>query len=89
MLSLLGENHCLPLFHMAKCFIWLNKTNQCINQFTIEYMINPGFIVNKTFREQIGKCIYTTIGEIPQPFIKAIFLKKNTMLLELIPFMRK
>ena len=26
MLSLLGGNHCLPLFHMAKRFIWLNET---------------------------------------------------------------
>ena len=27
MLPLLGANHCLPLLHMSKCFIWLNEKN--------------------------------------------------------------
>ena len=27
-LSLLGANHRLPLFHMDKCFIWLNKAKK-------------------------------------------------------------
>ena len=30
----------------------------------IGYMINPGLNVNKTFREQVEKCIYTIFGEI-------------------------
>ena len=25
--SLLGTNHCLPLSHMAKSYIWLEETN--------------------------------------------------------------
>ena len=29
--SLLGNNHCLPLSHMAKRFICLEETNQRIN----------------------------------------------------------
>ena len=29
-LSLLGENHYIPLFHMAKFLIWLNETKQRI-----------------------------------------------------------
>ena len=53
MLSLLGANHRIPLFHMAKRFIWVNETKQLINEFTIGYMINPGLNVNKTFREQV------------------------------------
>ena len=28
---------------MDKRFIWINKTKQRINEFTIGYMINPGF----------------------------------------------
>ena len=28
---LLGTNHCVPLSHMAKSYIWLEETNQCIN----------------------------------------------------------
>ena len=31
-LSLLRENYCLPVFHMAKIFIWLNETK---NELTI------------------------------------------------------
>ena len=53
MLSLLGANHRLPLFHMDKFFILLNETKTFINKFTIEYMINRNLNVDKTFREQV------------------------------------
>ena len=53
MLSLLGGNHRLALFHTANRFIWLNETKQRINEFTIGYMINPRLNVNKSFREQV------------------------------------
>ena len=33
--SLLGTNHHLPLSHMAKFFIWIEETNQRINEFYI------------------------------------------------------
>ena len=71
MLSLLGANHRLPLFYMDKNFIWLNETKERINYFTIGYMINPGLYVNKTFEEQVEKCMNNKFGEITQPFIKA------------------
>ena len=32
-------------------------------------MINPGLNVNKASREQVEKCMFTTFGEITQPFI--------------------
>ena len=73
MLSLLGANHLPPLFHMAKSFIWLNETKKHINEFTIGYMINPDMNVNKTFREQVDKFMFTAFGAITQPFIKATF----------------
>ena len=50
MLSLLGANHRLPLFHTAKRFIWLNETKQPVNELTVGYMINPGLNVDKAFR---------------------------------------
>ena len=49
MLSLLGTNHRLPLFYMAKLFICLNETKQLINEFNIGYIINPGLNVKKFF----------------------------------------
>ena len=60
---------------MAKHFILLNETKQLINKFTIGYIINPGLNVNKAFREQVEKCMFTTFGEITQPFIKSILEK--------------
>ena len=32
---LLETNHCLPLSHMAKSYIWLEETNQRINELYI------------------------------------------------------
>ena len=62
MLPLLGSHHRLPLLHMSKRFIWLNETKKRINEFLIGYMINPGFNVNKAFRDQVEKCMHTTFG---------------------------
>ena len=43
MLSLMGGNHLLPLFHMAKLFIWVNETKKVLtslikNYFCIDYI---------------------------------------------------
>ena len=76
-LSLLVVNLRLPLFHMAKRFIWIIVKQQHINEFTIGY---------KSFIEQVEKCMYTMFGEIAYPFIKATNVKKNTNMLALIMF---
>ena len=49
-LLLLGDNHVLPLLHMAKSFIWIEETKERINEFGIGYMITPNLYVNKDFR---------------------------------------
>ena len=69
MLPLLGANYLLPLSHLAKRFIWLNEEEKRINKFAIGYMINTGLNVNKYFRYQIERCMYTTFGESTQPFV--------------------
>ena len=84
MLSSLRTNHRLPLFHLAKRFILINETKQRIHEFTIGYMTNQGLNVNKVFREQVQKCMYTTFGEITQNCIRATLVKKNTSVLALI-----
>ena len=48
---LLGTNHCLPLSHMDKSYIWLEETNEDINEFSIGYMINPNLIIEKYFKD--------------------------------------
>ena len=47
---LLGTTQRLPLSHMAKSYIWLEVTNQCINEFSFVYMMNPNLHKNKSFR---------------------------------------
>ena len=49
-LPLLGANHRLPLLHKDKSFIWLEETEEHINEFEIGYTINPNFHVNKAFK---------------------------------------
>ena len=61
---------------MDKGSIWINEKKQRINKFIIGYMINWGLNFNKTFREQVEKCMYTTFGVITQPFIKSTLAKK-------------
>ena len=53
MQSLLGDNHRLPLFHMAKSSIWLEETKEPISEFLIGYIINSSLNINKAFREQV------------------------------------
>ena len=59
---LLGTNHRLLLLHMAKSYIWLEETNQRLNEFSIGYMMNPNLSMNKVFREQVKVCIKTTFS---------------------------
>ena len=47
---LLGTNHCLPLSQMAKSYIWFEERNQRINEFSIGYMKNSNFSINKKFK---------------------------------------
>ena len=64
MLPLLGDNHPLSLLHMARRFIWINETKKLINEFEIGYMVNPILCVNKSFRDQVEKCMNTIFGEL-------------------------
>ena len=50
MQSLLGDNHRLTLFCMAKIFIWIEETKERINDLFIGNMINPTLNINKAFK---------------------------------------
>ena len=73
---LLGNNHRLPLSHMSKSYIWLEETNECINKFSIGYMINPTLSIIKYFKEQVNKGMKTTFGTTIQSHISKILSKK-------------
>ena len=52
MLSLLGANNFLPLFHMAKSFIWIEETKERMNEFSIGYMINPNLNIKNHLKRK-------------------------------------
>ena len=87
--SLLGTNHCIPLSHMAKSYIWLEETNQCINEFSIGYTMNPNLIMNKVFRYQVKVCMKTTFNTSTMTNISKILLKPNKRVLALVMFFEK
>ena len=66
---MLGTNHRLPLFHMAKRFIWIEETRERINYFSIGYIINTTLNIEKSFIEQMNKCMNNTFGETTKPHI--------------------
>ena len=66
---MLGDNHRLPLLHMAKMVLYLHEVNERFNEFAIGYMINPTLHVNKAFKYQAEKCINNTFGNVTQTFI--------------------
>ena len=68
-LPLLGGNHRLPLLHMSKSLIWIEETEERINEFEIGYMINPNFHVDKYFKEQVINGMNNMFGALTQPFM--------------------
>ena len=74
--SLLGTDHLLPLSHMAKSYIWFEETNEHINEFSIGYMMNPNLSINKSFKDQVTKCMKTTFVAMTQQHICKILSKK-------------
>ena len=84
--SMLGTNHCLPLSHMAKSYIWLEETNQLVNEFSIEYMMNPNLSINKAFKDQVKICMKTTFVTMTQQHISKFLSKTNTRVVALLMF---
>ena len=54
---MLGDNHFLPLLHMAKRFLCIHETNELIDDFSIRYMINPTLHGSKSFKDKVEKCM--------------------------------
>ena len=50
--SLLGANWSIPLIHMSKRKIYIEETNERINEFSFEYMFNPTLHTNKVLKSK-------------------------------------
>ena len=84
--SVLGTNHHLPLARIFKSYIWLQETNQRINDFSIVYMMNPNLHKNKAFKYQVKECLKNTFGPSTNIHIGKIILKTNTRVLAFVIF---
>ena len=61
---------------MAKRYIWLEETNDRINQFSVGYIINPNFHKNKAFKEKVKGFLKNTFVPSTNIHIGKILLKK-------------
>ena len=77
MQSMLWNNCRRPLLHMDKSYICLEETNECINQFSIGYTMNPNLNKNKAFKEQVKGCLKNKFGPSTNIHTGKILLKKN------------
>ena len=50
------------LSNMDQSFIWLEETNQRINEFSIGYIMNPNFHKNRAFKEKVKGFLKNTFG---------------------------
>ena len=59
---MLGTYHRLLLSQLARRYIWLEETNERINESSIGYMMNPRLYKSKAFKEQVKGCSKNTFG---------------------------
>ena len=86
MQSLLGTNFRMPLLHMSKSYIWLEETNQRINEFYIGYMLNPTLNRNRAFKDQVKVCFKHTFVPDTNTHIAKTLSKNHTRVLALVLF---
>ena len=60
--SMLGANCCMPLLHTSKRKLWIEETNQRINEFSFENMFNPTLYTKNIFIEEVKACFKNTFG---------------------------
>ena len=83
---MLGANCLMPLLHISKSYIWLEETNQRINDFSIGYTMNPTLYRNRDFKDQVKVCFNHTFGPDTISHINKTLQKKNTRVLALVIF---
>ena len=57
LMPILGVNIRLPILYMSKRMVYIYTTDNTGHQFSIRYMINPSFHINKIFKTQVEKCL--------------------------------
>ena len=74
---MLGANCRMTLLHMSKSYIWIEVTNQRINEFSIGYMTNATLYKNRAFKYQVKVYFKHTFGPDTTSHIDKILQKKK------------
>ena len=82
----LGANCRMPLLHMSNRKIWIEETNQRINEFSFAYMFYPVLHTKKVFRYQVKACLNNTFGADTNKHINKTLMKRDTRVLALVVF---
>ena len=81
---MLGVNCRIPLLHTSKRKVYIEITNEQINEFSFAYMCNPTLFRHKVFKEQVKLCLKYTFGADTIKQINVILKRPNTRVIALI-----
>ena len=76
--SMLGANCCIPLIHISNGKIWIEETNQRIDEFSFAYMLNPHLNMNRAFKDQVKTCLSNTFGADTNKRINKTLMNRDT-----------
>ena len=82
--SVLGVNCRIPLINMSKRKIYIEETNERMNEFSFAYMCNTTLYKHKVFNDQVKSCLGKKFGADTKKYIKDILLRPNTRVISLI-----
>ena len=71
---------------MSKIFVFINTTEEHINQFEIGFITNPTLHVNKVFRDQYRKFLKYKYHQSIMKRLKNVLRKKYTCVIALVMF---
>ena len=69
---------------MSNRKIYIEETNQRINEFSFAYMLNPTLNENKAFKEQVEACLINTFGADNNKHINKKLMNRDTRVLALV-----
>ena len=69
---------------MSKRKVYIEITNERINEFSFAYMCNPTLYKHKFFKDQVKSCLGNTFGADTNKHINDILLRPNTIVIALI-----
>ena len=72
---------------MSNRKIWIEETNQRINEFSFAYMLNMHLNKNKVFKDQVKTCLNNTFGADTNKDINKTLMNRDTRVLALVVFL--